>query len=210
MNDPFNDPVFLDTRALSESKRGKSNEWFTPSKYIEAARAVLGSIDLDPASCELANQVVKATRYYTREQNGLAQDWTCTSMWLNPPYGRKNGSGSSVIRCFVSRLIREYETGNIYQAITLLPTQTNASWFQCLWEFPLCFASHRLHFVKPRGNDLREDGRTSHTLGTIFAYLGPYEQRFIEHFSKFGRIVRAIDTPPTKLVTRELWTEVKG
>ena len=51
----------------------KTNEWYTPAKYIEAARKVMGGIDLDPATCELANKTVKATKYHTKENNGLMQ-----------------------------------------------------------------------------------------------------------------------------------------
>src|SRR2546430_17584816 len=92
-------------------REGKSNEWYTPSKYIETAREVLGSIDLDPASCELANRTVKADKYYTKEDDGLSKEWH-GNVWLNPPYGKINpipGSTKSYQRIFVEKLLREYK-----------------------------------------------------------------------------------------------------
>src|SRR5262245_34651598 len=38
-------------------------DYWTPAIYTGAARRVLGGIDLDPASCEEANQLVGAARY---------------------------------------------------------------------------------------------------------------------------------------------------
>jgi hypothetical protein len=36
------------------------NEWYTPKQYIEAARKVLGEIDLDPATSEKAQETIGA------------------------------------------------------------------------------------------------------------------------------------------------------
>ena len=53
-----------------------SNDWYTPDKYIESVREVLGDIDLDPASCEEANEVVKAKVFYDESDDGLSLDAT--------------------------------------------------------------------------------------------------------------------------------------
>ena len=42
----------------------ETNEWYTPKKYVDVARQILGEIDLDPASCIVANRVIKAKQFW--------------------------------------------------------------------------------------------------------------------------------------------------
>jgi DNA N-6-adenine-methyltransferase (Dam) len=173
-----------------------SNEWYTPAKYIEAARQVMGSIDLDPASCALANQTVRAARYYTQEDNGLAQEWF-GNVWLNPPYGlnqRLANAQRSSIRSWVNKAIRCYEREEIEQAILLTTVQATSQWFHSLLVYPHCFAMPNIRFYVPNGRTNNERCKTQgHFFGSIFVYLGSNEQRFIEVFSKLGSIAKAID-----------------
>lgn len=177
-----------------------SNEWYTPAKYVDAAREVMGGIDLDPASCEMANKVVRASRYYTQKENGLMRSWTASTIWLNPPYGHTQGGASmSHQRAFAEKLLREYAASTIGQAILLSLGNPNSVWFQPFFDFTVCFYRGHIDFYRP-------DGSTG-TFGfpLAFVYLGPNEQRFAHVFSKFGRIVRAIDTPTPRPIARELW-----
>lgn len=181
----------------------KNDEWYTLSRYVEAARKVMGSIDLDPASCEEANKVVRATHYYTKEENGLVRDWIAESVWLNPPFSRNNptarlGGGKSKLIAFVSKLLQECEAGHIGQAILLCTASTSAVWFRPLWQYPICFADHRVLFNRP---DMPKQGQF---FGTCFVYLGPDEQKFTAIFEQFGPVARRISQPkPT--IQPALW-----
>jgi DNA polymerase I-like protein with 3'-5' exonuclease and polymerase domains len=155
----------------------ETNEWFTPAHIIDAARAVLGSIDLDPASCTAANQTVGATKFYDQETDGLAQQWR-GRVWMNPPYGHWAGK-------FAAKLLAEYQVGNITAAIALLgaPTVSN-KWFKPLHDFPICFPTRRIQFTGADG----KQGENNNSRGSIFIYFGPDRERFAEVFSQFGRI----------------------
>jgi DNA N-6-adenine-methyltransferase (Dam) len=63
------------------------NEWYTPQRYIDAARDVLGEIDLDPATSAFAQSRIRAAAFFTQEDDGLTQDWN-GRIWLNPPYAQ--------------------------------------------------------------------------------------------------------------------------
>ena len=54
----------------------RRNEWFSPPEIVEAARIVMGGIDLDPASCEVANAIVKATHFFSIRDDGLSREWS--------------------------------------------------------------------------------------------------------------------------------------
>lgn len=166
-----------------------SNEWFTPAKYIEAAREVMGGIDLDPASCALANETVKATRYYTQEDNGLVQHWS-GRVWLNPPYGRmykKTGTG-----IFIDKAISAYQRGEIEEVIILTMVGMYASWFFKLLQYPVCFLEQKPFFLSPDGNT------KTHAFAACCTYIGPNNDKFTNVFSQFGRVVRS-DTPSAAL-----------
>jgi hypothetical protein len=151
------------------------NEHYTPAIYIEAAREVLGEIDLDPASCAAANEVVKAKWYFTAKDNGLSRDWR-PRVWLNPPYGGEAGE-------FVKKLMGEMAEGKVFAAIALLNSAaTDTNWFQPLWDGHLCFTDHRINFYG-------EGERSGSTNGSVFVYFGDHPRLFIERFSEFGTVV---------------------
>lgn len=170
-----------------------SIEWYTPSVYIEAARKVMGSIDLDPASCEMANRVVQATRYYTKETDGYSKPWP-GNVWLNPPYG-KEGNRANQAR-WSQRLIEQYQACITKQAVLLVSANIETKWFQVLWDYPICFPAGRINFYALGG------GESGSTHASALVYLGTRIEEFTLVFRQFGRIVRAVN-PPT-LPT--LWT----
>jgi DNA-binding Lrp family transcriptional regulator len=156
----------------------KSNEYFTPPKYVEVARRVMGGIDLDPASNRRANETVQADLYYDHENNGLKQPWA-GRVWLNPPYGRQAGD-------FVSRLISEYREGEVDEAIVLVNAHSaETNWFAPLWEGLICFTDHRIDF-----DTAHEVSGSTH--GSAFSYFGPNERAFIKEFDRFGYVARRV------------------
>ncbi len=160
----------------------ESDEWYTPQKYIESARLVLGRIDLDPASNVKANEVVGAKAIYTIDDDGLAKPWK-GRIWLNPPYG---DHGETNIATWIGKMISEYRAGRMQRGILLVNASTDRKWFQPLWDFPICFTDHRIEFYTPSGTP------RSPVSGNVFVYMGGDVTGFASEFAKHGPVVRRI------------------
>lgn len=206
-------------RDLAERAYDEANEWYTPAYLCAAAREVMSGIELDPASCERANMAVQAERFFTQEQDGLARDWTCRSLWLNPPFGTSGHlwrgedgrgaayQGQSLAAMFVSKLTEEYRAGRVRQAILLYKADPKNRVFQKLWDLgPICLCADRIYFSRPNKPDEKIQ------FGTALTYMGPPEgeARFIDVFRQFGRVARAVDEPPAQPLIRngKLWQAV--
>lgn len=161
------------------TSKALKNEWSTPAVYIEAARTVMGNIDLDPATNETAQTIVKATNFLTAETNGLIHEWK-GRIWLNPPYS--NG----LMGQFIEKFLSEFEHGRITEAIVLTHNNTDTGWWHGLANaaVALCF---------PRGRIAFHDGsgRSNPTQGQTFFYFNQYDSQsdlFQAIFRKFGVI----------------------
>lgn len=169
----------LATRAHVANNSGE-NEWYTPALFIEAARKSMGGIDLDPASCELANATVKAATYYDIAANGLVQPWR-GRVWMNPPYAQP------LIQQFTDRLVAVYEAGEIEQAVVLVNNGTETAWGQALLNHAsaACFPRSRVRFIDKAGNP-----SGAPLQGQMVLYFGSRAREFSEAFFSLGVILR--------------------
>lgn len=155
-------------------------EWYSPAEYVEAARRVLGAVDLDPASCEVANAVIQAARIYTVHDNGLQHPWS-GRVWLNPPYSAR------LVKAFVARLVSEYEAGSVSAAVMLVNNATETRWFQqaARAATAICYPGKRVRFYT-------HDGSPGAPLqGQALFYFGANARRFRREFSPVGIVTVA-------------------
>ena len=123
---------------LDPMMSSESGEWYTTPDIIKAVLAVMGSIDLDPCSNSKERPSVPAAKHYTKDDDGLAQDWV-GRVYCNPPYGDE-------IPHWIDKLNLEYLEGRTTQAILLAPSRTDTVWFRALKKYPRCFMWGRVKF----------------------------------------------------------------
>ena len=95
----------------------KKSEWETPQDFYDQLNEEF-HFTLDPAASDDNH---KCEKYYTKDQDGLIQNWTNETVFCNPPYGRQVGEWVK----------KGYETAKKSNkpVVMLLPVRTDTRWF---------------------------------------------------------------------------------
>jgi phage N-6-adenine-methyltransferase len=97
---------------------GSSDEWYTRWADFNAWHAEF-RFTLDP--CATAESA-KCARYFTKEQNGLAQSWAGERVYCNPPYSTPN------LAAWVEKCAQQAPFTPVL--LLLVPAWTDRPWWQ--------------------------------------------------------------------------------
>jgi hypothetical protein len=178
---------------IKRLRRINNCEWYLPENIVAVCREALGgTIDTDPASSDIANEVIRSKTYYTKETNGLAHPWYGTVL-LNPPYNGKD------IAAFTIKLLEELKNGNVTAAILICHPKVDTGWFTNAAQAAsiICF-TRRISFWNPKrpmptGTFIFSSGTAMQpTMGQAILYFGREEKRFVLAFRKYGNFYRIV------------------
>ena len=120
----------------------ETDQWATPGKLFDKLNKEFG-FDLDPCADENNH---KCPKYFTKEVDGLTQNWGGHTVFCNPPYGREIGS-------WVQKSYEESLKENT-KVVMLIPSRTDTKWFHeyVLPHGEIRFIRGRLKFGESKNN----------------------------------------------------------
>lgn len=120
------------------------DEWSTPPHFFAAVSKNHGPFDLDPC-CR--PETAKAPVYFTKDNNGLKQDWF-GRVWINPPYSNPSP--------WCEKAATEVAAGRAELVVMLLPAAVDTHWFH---NFVVPYAD--VEFIRGRMRFIDFDGKPS-------------------------------------------------
>jgi len=123
----------VDKKTLKVMFSSENDGWATPQGFFDELSQRY-NFTLDPCATDAT---AKCEKYFTKEDDGLAQDWSGNSVFMNPPYGRG-----------IAKWIKKaYEEGQKQKTVVvcLIPSRTDTKYWH-----EYCMKAHEIHFIKGR------------------------------------------------------------
>jgi ParB family chromosome partitioning protein len=144
---------YVGSSVVRSANAVENDDWYTPPELLDVIRLrILRGIDLDPFSSDIANQTVKAGQYLTADDDALHCEWPRRSskrnrVFMNPPYSR------NLCAAAVARLLKEYESRNVTDAVVLVNNMSDTRWFRQLVDASSRYSyfTGRIGFVNAAG-----------------------------------------------------------
>lgn len=124
----------------------KSEDWETPQDLFDRYNQQF-NFTLDVAASKVNT---KCAKFFTKEDNGLVQDWYKDVCWMNPPYGRTIGM-------WIKKAYQESCKGAT--VVCLIPSRTDTRWWHdyCM-KGEITFIKGRLKFINRSLPSYKESG----------------------------------------------------
>lgn len=107
-------------------------EWSTPDELFQSLSAEFGPFTLD--ACATPDNA-KCAKFFTKEQDGLAQDWRGETVWMNPPYDR--------VADWMRKAWKESMSGS--RVVCLVRASTGSRWWH-----DYAMKARKIRFLKGR------------------------------------------------------------
>jgi len=167
---PPSDPLFpADKMEFTESVF-TGDDYYTPLEIVAAMHDLFGRPDLDPASHVDANRHIKASRFFSKQDNGLDQTWY-GKVWVNPPF--------SQWKLWAAKIAGESKRADEMCILSAMRTITSHQ-FQPVLAIAdsICIIKGRLKF-NGRGTESPDDGH-------CVIYSGRNTDKFRATFGQLG------------------------
>lgn len=122
---------------------GYRSDWATPPVVFEIISVAFGGFTLDPCA---SAQNAKCRKFFTIDDDGLAQSWAGERCFVNPPYGKE-------LPLWAEKGVREFKE-NGTESVFLIPPRVGTPWFQdfCKEASAVHFLRGRVPFIDPAGH----------------------------------------------------------
>lgn len=177
----------------------QSQTWGTPIKYVKAIKSFFGgSIDLDP--CSNAHSIVQAkTEFMLPKNDGLLEEWSYPTIYVNPPYGADRERGTTIKNWLAKCVLSHRKYGS--EVLALVPVATNTGhWKQSVFGQARALSflyDTRLKFLE-NGLDVGKGAPMAYAM----IYWGGNFEEFYTIFIEHGAIIDL-----TNLIGEEIGAE---
>lgn len=171
----------MDSKTIKAMTSSAKVEWGTPDDLYQRLDAKF-HFTLDPCASDTNH---KCATYFTKETDGLKQNWFGHRVFMNPPYGRK------VIRDWVEMAYTVgtdlSNTGGL--AVGLLPARVDTRWFHkyVIGKAHIWFIKSRLKFIDCESTEQNKK-KNSALFPSIVCLWQPskfYEPKTVDSFDNF-------------------------
>jgi site-specific DNA-methyltransferase (adenine-specific) len=146
----------------------KSTDWGTPQSFYDELNSKY-NFTLDPCASDKNH---KCSKYYTKKDDGLKQNWAGNTVFMNPPYGKE-------IKGWIQKAYQESRKPKT-TVVCLLPARTDTTYWH-----DYCMRADEVHFIK--GRLKFGDGKNGAPFPSAVVVFGPQRPPSMRQMDKTGK-----------------------